>query len=238
MKKTCLALAVAAACSFHGVAQAQDYQVEAGIFYIDFDGDDHAIGVDGIFYLDQVQTAGRPLAEAAFLGRNNNIFASYVTVDDLDIDIFSLGGEFWINDFYVAAAYTDFDGDAEYDVALGYMLSDNLLLSVIYSDGEEIEEETISLNAKYVAKLGNNFVNLEASISDTDGDTGIAVLGDYFFTNEFSAGVRVSDSGVSGEKTAYGVGARYFFTPTISGELEYETEDSFDTIGVRLSARF
>ena len=238
MKKTFLALAVAAACSFHGVAQAQDYQVEVGLSYIDFDGDDHAIGVDGTFYLDQVQTAGRPLAEAAFMGRNNNIFAAYFSRDKADVDLFMLGGEFWINNFYLAGAYGDLDGDSLYEVALGYMVSDNLLVSASYYDGDEIEEETIALRAKYVTQLGNNFVNLEAEVSDTDGDTGIALLGDYFFTNEFSAGVRVADTGVSGEKTVYGLGARYFFTPTISGELEYLTQDSVDEITVRLAARF
>ncbi|MCH8543485.1 MAG: putative porin [Alcanivorax sp.] len=248
MKKTYLALAVAAALSAtHGVAQAQDYNVEFGVFYIDVDVegglDDSALGLDATFHFDTVNTAGRPLAEAAFLGRNNNVFVSYLTYDDEDLDVFAFGGEFWLGDIYLAAAYESESSDTfitedSYAVSLGYMLGDGLLVGVGYEDGDEREHETVSVGAKYVGQVGENFINLEGDLAFTDGDAVLSLDADYFFTHEFGAGLRVIESDESGVKTAYGVGARYFFTPTISAEAEYLTQDDDKIFGFRVAGRF
>ena len=248
MKKTYLALAVAAALSAtHGVAQAQDYNVELGISYIDFDiegvVDDSALEFDATFHFDTVNTAGRPLAEAAFLGRNNNVFASYLTYDDEDLDAFILGGEFWLEDIYLAAAYESESSDTyvtedSYAVSLGYMLGDGFLVGVGYEDGDEREHETVSVGAKYVGQLGENFINVEGDLAVTDGDKVLSLAADYFFTHGFGAGLRLVESDESGVKTAYGVGARYFFTPTISAEAEYLTQDDDKILGLRVAGRF
>ena len=244
MKKTYLALAVAAALSAtHGVAQAQDYNVEIGGSYIDFDGDDHALKLDATFHFDTVNTAGRPLTEAAFMGRNSNVFASYESFDDLDIDEFNIGGELWLEDIYLSATYTDLSGDdsfdeSSYELRVGYMLGDDFLVSLGYEDGDERDDETISLAAKYVGQIGDNFINVEGGIFNTDGDNLFALSGDYYFTREFSVGLRLADSDESGFKTIYGIASRYFFTPTISGEVEYLTQDSDDQFTLRVAARF
>lgn len=248
MKKTYLALAVAAALSAaSGVVQAQDYNVELGVSYIDIDlegiVDDSALGLDATFYFDSVNTTGRPLAEAAFLGRNNNVFASYLTYDDLDLDVFTLGGEFWLEDIYLAAAYESESGDSldnedSYTLSVGYMINDGFLVGINYEDGDKRDDATIALGAKYVGQVGDNFINLEGDVAVTDGDTVISLAGDYFFTHEFGAGLRVIESDVSGEKTAFGVGARYFFTPAFSFEAEYLTQDDDSVFGLRVAGRF
>ena len=242
MKKHYLAVAVAAAFAVQGVAHAQDYQMEAGASYIDLDGDDSAVGVDFTYYLETVSTANRPLAEAYFLGRNSNLGASYATADEADLDVIAVGGEFWFQDIYVAAALSQEDDGVDtfddYLVRAGYMLQDGALVYIGFDDGDSFIDPTYHIGAKYVGKLGENFVNLEADLASNDGDNTLSLLGDYFFTTEFSAGVRVSESDASGVDTEFGVGAKYFFTPTISGEVEYSTQDSFDTIGLRVAARF
>lgn len=236
MKKTYLAAAIAATFAIQGTAFAQDYQMEAGLSYIDFDSDT-AIGLDFTYFLETVNTADRPLSEAYFLGRNNNLSASYVTFDEADVDGFGLGGEFWFDDIYAAASLSDVDGEQDFSARVGYMFSDNFLLNGGLADGDSYADPSVLVGAKYVAKLGENFVNLEADL-DLNDDNTLMLVGDYFFTNEFSAGVRVTESDADGADTVFGVGARYFFTPVISGEVEYKTADSEDAYGLRVAARF
>lgn len=237
--KNSLALAVALAATG---AMASDYRAEGGLSYIDLDGDDHIIAVDGTFYFEQVQTARRPLAEAAFLGRNSNISLSYGTFDEADIDLINLGAEVWVDDFYLSAEFSRADLDAvnldDYEARLGYMVGDGFLVNVGFANGDSFDKASVLLGTKYVAPVGGNFINLEADLEVNDGDSQLSLVGDYFFNNQFSAGLRLTETDVSGVKTEFGVGAKYFITSTISGELEYTTQDSVDTIGVRFAARF
>jgi len=239
MKKTYLAVAIAAAFAAQGVVHAQDYQMEAGLSYVDFDGDETVIGLDFTYHFETVSTNGRPLAESAFLGRNSNVSATYATFDEADVDAFSVGVEYWFDDIYTSAEYTDIDGDGDYELRLGYMLDDGFLVYLGLNDGDSyVDKSDLVFGTKYVAKMGDNFVNLQAELTTNDGDNFVDLTADYFFTNEFSAGIRVSESDLDGDKTEFGIGARYFFTPTISGEVEYSTKDSADTIGLRVAARF
>lgn len=237
--KTALALAVAVASTG---AMASDYRVEGGLSYVDLDGDDHIIAVDGTFYFEQVQTARRPLAEAPFLGRNSNISLSYGTLDEADVDLIGLGAEVWVDHFYLSAEFLRADIDVDeidnYEARLGYMVGDGFLVNVGFADGDSFDKSSILLGTKYVAPVGGNFINLEADLEVNDGDSTLGLVGDYFFNNQFSAGLRLERSDVSGAKTEFGVGAKYFITSTISGELEYITQDSVDAVLVRFAARF
>ena len=159
------------------------------------------------------------------------------SVDEADVDGFGLGGEFWFDDIYAAASLSDVDGEQDFSARVGYMFSDNFLLNGGLADGDSYADPSVLVGAKYVAKLGENFVNLEADL-DLNDDNTLMLVGDYFFTNEFSAGVRVTESDADGADTVFGVGARYFFTPVISGEVEYKTADSEDAYGLRVAARF
>lgn len=253
MKKTYLALAVAGAAFIATPAIAQDYQMEAGLTYaaVDFDSsfleDDSAIALDFTYYLEQVSTADKPLAEAAFLGRNNNIGLGYTKVDKADVDIINLNAEFWFEDIYAAAdidRWDDGDDDGiDYAIRVGYMLDNGLLAHVTYADSDESgSKATYGLGAKYVTQLGDNFVNLEADYSNNDGDSLIAVSGDYFLTHELSIGAGLAKADVSGSKLEIDVGAKYFFLPNVSGEVAYTINNGGvkkdSAIGVRLAARF
>src|SRR5690554_1242955 len=245
MKKTYIAAAIAAAFSFAGVAQAQDYQMEAGLSYVDQNPDigpgEQIMAVDFTYFLETVSTNNRPLAEAYFLGHNSNLSAAVSQYDKADVTGFDLAGEFWLEQIYLSALLADVDGDQDYEARVGYMLQDGLLLNLGFADGDSakyINDPSILLGAKYVGKMGENFVNLEAELETNDGDTSLALIGDYFFSNEFSAGLRVTETDVSGVKTQFGVGAKYFFTPVASVEAEYTTQDSDNAIGLRVAMRF
>jgi len=256
MKKHLLALAVSASVALPGLAIASegDYQTEIGFQFqrVDVDnlGDDTAIGVDATYHFPRVNTAGHPLAEAAFLERSSNIGASYVTYDDLDLDVLSLSGEAYVENFYAAAQLTRNDnGNSTNDIGVrvGFLPSDGLLLTLGFDKEEDAgpggdDLNIVSLGAKYVSKMANDTAfNLEGELSraDDDDDTmALALAGDYYFNRQFSLGLRLVETDNSDIDTAYGVGTRYFFTPVVSGELEYMSDDETDIIWARLAARF
>lgn len=241
MKKTSLTLALASVFAFAGTAQAQDYQAEAGFSYINVEvGEvsDSAMALDFTYYLEQVSTANKPLAEAAFLGRNSNVGVSYLTFDEADADALNFAGEYWANDIYVAADYTSADDADEIAVNVGYMLKDGLLGYVGMIDADGVDETTLLLGAKYVASMGANYVNLEGELLTNDGNNLLSLAGDYFINNETSVGVRVAESDVDGVETTFGVGASYFFMPNASAAVEYTTQDETDMLALRVAARF
>lgn len=237
MKKHYLAVAVAAAFAAQGVAHAQDYQMEAGVSYAD-DSNDSEIGLDFTYHIEMVKTADRPLAEAAFLGRNSNVSAFYVNPDDSNFeDTLGLGVEWWFEDIYVAAAFSDTDGDNELGLQVGYMLDDGFLVYAGFSDSDSMDVSGISLGTKYVA----NSINLEAEVVRYDDDsdtTQFMVAGDYYINNNFSVGATVDKF----ERFAatYGLRSRYFFTPVLSAEVGYDKTEGVEDelISARVAYRF
>jgi len=250
MKKTYLAVAVAAVFAAQGVAHAQDYQSEVGLSYknnADNVKGDSTLVIDGTYYIDVVETSGRPLAEAAFLGRNNNVSASYGQRDldaGGDYDVFSLGAEFWFEDIYTAAKLNDVDGDNIINVRLGYMLDDGFLVTLGYeSDDTGIEKiDSILLGSKYVVTFdGGAALNIEAEVGQKDdvNDT-VFVRGqaDYYIND--SVGIGASLRKAEQTPVAYGVQASYFVTPEFSAELAFtkEEDNKDDEVGLRVAYRF
>lgn len=249
MTGSALALAVAVALAAPGVALAQDYQFEGGLSYIsidpDFGSSDSALGIDLAWYLEPVRTGNLPLAAAAFYTRANNVYASYVTFDDLDLNVLGLGGEFYVDRLYLAAEYMRFSNGGSSDdfgVAIGYVPVDGLRVAARYVFAD-VGGDAYGVDLKYVTQLaGDTAFGLDASAEflDDDFDSKSYSLGaDYYFNPSFSLGARMvySDDDF-GSDTAWGAGAKYFFTPTISGEIEYLSGDSADTLGLRIAARF
>lgn len=238
MKKTYLAVAIAAGFASQSVVHAQDYQMEAGLSYFDDGNTISDLAVDFTYHIDTVTTADRPLAEAAFLGRNSNVSAFYYTPDnDLLEDTMGLGVEWWFEDIYAAADVSDNDGDLDMTVRLGYMLQDGFLIYAGYNDDDAATLSTILLGTKYVADSLN--VEVEVMQSDDVNDTvSASALADYYINNSFSVGASV-EKAERGPST-FGVQSRYFFTPVLSGEVMYEKTESDpdDLIAARVAFRF
>ena len=232
-----------------GVAQAQPYDFEAGLSYINFDPDvgrsDSAIALDLAWYWDGVRTVGLPLQEAAFINRASNINFGYLTFDRADFDETSLGAEYYVDRLYLAADYIrSSNGDTFHDFVLGigYVPMDGFRLAARYVIVDE-GDDAFAFEAKYVGLLaGGTAWGIEGSLEFVDDDfdtTFFNLSGDYYFTPELSAGLRFSylDDDF-GSDSGWGIGAKFFFTPTISGEIEYFDDDFVETIGVRFAARF
>jgi len=257
MKKTYLAMAVAAASLVAQPALAQDYQMEAGLSYISYDYDvgssDSAMGVDFRYNFETVSTAGKPLAEAQFLGRNGGADLGYVAVDKADSTTMSVGGDYWLDDIYVAASFINHDDGTDKESAIGikagYMLDDSLRVHLGFSNKGYVagsgvnDDSTLSVGAKYTADMGGNYINLEGEFLNSSDYKIFGVSGDYYLTNELSAGIGLEKSDISGaDKMAIELGANYFVMPNVSGEVAYTLNnngrDKDNAIGLRVAARF
>ncbi|MES0874954.1 putative porin [Sinimarinibacterium thermocellulolyticum] len=248
MKKTAFALALAAAAGL-GTAQAQDYQMELEAGYSDFNPDvgegDSAFDVAFTYYLDRVATAGRPLAEAAFLANASNLGIGYLTFDDADADAIGVNGEFWFNQLYLNGSYTAAEiGNVDVDtigVRAGWMLMPNLRIAAgvdrtdVDVPGAE-ETDDIVVEGKYVADLGGGMaLNVEGSVTfldDPADDEVFEVAADYYLNPAFSIGAGGS---FADQDDNFLLRARYFVTPAIAGQVEYFTQNDGDDDVFRVS---
>ncbi len=229
-------------------ASASAYQVEATGSYTDLDDqDDSVLGVQAEYHFQSVDDEGVPRAEAGFLRRSSNIGIGYATADEADVDALSVGGEFFVEDFYAAASFTNIDaGGADGDdihLELGFLPMDGVLLSASYDDQESLGDiSTISLNAKMVRPLsGESAFNGEASIGQADdvNDTVLyMVRGDFYLNNDLSLGVSYADTDQSNSNEDIGLHARMFVIPTLSVQIDYQMQDFNDRIVLGLTGRF
>ncbi len=248
MRKTAFALALAAAAGF-GTAQAQDYQMELEAGYSDINPDqgsgDSALDVSFTYYLDRVATSGRPLAEAAFLHHASNVSVDYLTVDDADSDRIGVEGEFWFEQLYLRGGYATADNSGTdtdtISARIGWMLSPNLRiaggLDRVDEDSPGAEEsDNLVVEAKYVTNLGGGTaLNLEGSVTfldDPADDEVFEFAADYYLNPAFSVGAGLS---FADENDNFELRTRYFFTPTIAGQVEYFTQNDGDDDAFRLS---
>lgn len=246
---TTLALAIAVALAASGAAQAQDYQFEGGLSYINLDPDfgssDSALGIDVIWHFEPVRVGNLPLAAAAFYNRNSNVTASYLTFDDIDLDLLTLGTEVYYQRYYFGAEYLRFSNGSssdDFELALGYVPVDGLRFAARYLIAD-VGDDAWTVDVKYVKPLaGGTALGLDASaqFADDSADTQVySFSGDYYFNQAFSLGARVvyTDNDFDSD-TAWGAGAKYFFTPRVSAELEYLDSDLAEMVAVRVAARF
>lgn len=244
-------MAIAASVSVAAIAQAEDYQIEGGLSYTSFDydiaGSDSSIGLDGRYHIETVSTSGVVLNEAAFVGRNSNVHVSYETQDKMDTDTVTIGVEWWFEDIYVSADNTSIDvggvdGSNTY-INLGYMVGEKTLAALIYVTGD-IPEDGMGLRVKHVGEFGGKTVNLEAQYADVDGESEFVISGDYYFSDTLSAGLSVADGDVNLAAAALRadgtttVSVKNFFTPKISGELDYAVTGDDSAITLRAAMRF
>lgn len=243
MKKTLLAASIAA-LAFAPAAYAENYQMEGGIGYGYYDFDDGGSAdlfmADFTYHFEQVSTAGHPLNEAAFLERSTNVYGGidYIKDDDSDkYQTLELGVEAFIEDFYVNANIDRnfnpswLSNTTDFNIKLGFLPMDGLLLTLGYEleeDGNWAEDKdlgTISLGGKFVTPLdGEMALNLEAEVGfqDDNDDTVVYTLGgDLYFNHAVSAGLWVSDTDKSDDKTEFGIRGKYFVTPLVSLEATF-----------------
>lgn len=211
-------------------AMAENYQTEANVTYVD---NDNANGlVVGLnYHFDVVDTNNKPLKEAAFLDRSNNIGIGYSAVGDNDVAF--VNAEFYLNHFYIAPSYSNPDvGDSSFAAKVGYIGNDLRITTVIPEEDYEF-----NIDVKYVTALaGDNFINLEAGFSDggDNADDTAFVSGDYYFDDTFSVGAVITNT----DDTDFGFRVNKFFTGKFSAGASFTARDNDDTFALNAAFRF
>ncbi len=225
----------AALLALFGTAHAYQAEINAGYENTDIDESENVdtFFINAKYYLNAVNIANKPLAEAAFLSKASNIGLGYAkssTDDDfidLDLDTVGVSGEFYIpnSQFYVSAALNQVDfGDEDntgYAFEVGYLPMTGLLLAV----GAAKE----NIDPVQMANYGftTNFANAISAGEDTAVSLRakyVTQIGNYFTNFE----------GLSyfGDETSYRLGADLYLDPTLSLGVSFadSTADDSDTI--------
>lgn len=250
MKFKLLIAALGVAAS--GFSIADTYQVEAGVNAVRWDIDGikgmrdsslNSYEANGKYYFKAVTTNNLPLAEAAYLGKSSNAFLNltrnyghgYLS----DSKIYSGGVEVYIPENFlyikVEGVHQRYEGDSDTSAqtTLGLTPLAGLRLTTTWNSDDSYHA---NLDAKYVTALGNGqYINLEASLADTDSGTYKAIGGDYYFDNTFSVGAEVSDDDTG---TSYLIRTRKFFTEQFSGDVAYADSDWGNAIALGVNYRF
>lgn len=224
---------------------ASTYNGEVGLEYTDFDGDANSIAIYGVYHFSEVNTANKPLAEAAFLEKRSYIAAAHAELDvdgGASTDAQALAGGFYIPNtiFFIGAEYQKNEDLNDTTLTLGITPIDGLLVST--SHNEEADDYEVNLEAKYVRQLaGDTAVNLEASYAKApDGveDDTFGFAGDYYFTNFFSVGVSYVNQSLLSDEATTSVRTRYFFNDSFSLNAEMGSNEDVDTFSIGAALRF
>jgi len=214
---------------------ANNYVNQVDFDYATVDSAD-IIMLNATHYFDQVTTNGTAWAEAAYMGKNNNVAATYSYLDG-DANALTLRGEYYSdNNFFgaIQANYVDVDNggsDTSFSAEVGYFFKKNWLVAIQGND--EDFSDTLSIRTKYIASLESGaFANLEAIYSDATEDT--VISGDYYWVAQSSIGATLSDA----DGYNFGLQAQHFFTPTIAARVSYVSLDADDLFSVGISGRF
>lgn len=231
MKKNALLLGLSLLST---AAVANDYNTQIDVDFLTIDSA-NVIAVEGTHYYDKVTTANTAWAEAAFMGRNNNVSLGYANFDGEGYGL-NLGGDYFHKNVYVAldAFYTDYDfGDSDtvFTGEVGYFFDKNWLVSVAGSNEEF--SDSLAVKTKYIATLENDsFVSLEAAYLNLDSD--LMISADYYWTAQSSVGAEYSTA----EGYNFGVNAQHFFTPAISARIGFISLEHDDAFTIGLTGRF
>jgi hypothetical protein len=225
---------------------SSEFNFEAGGSWFDLE-QGSAWGADVTWHFDPVRPGKGPLDQAGFLNRSSNIRLDYLRDTSGDFD--AIGGmlELYLEGFFASFGMSRFSNGFDidsYSLRGGWMTAPNTRVSGNWDRietpfGNDIDIFTVGV--KHVQLLaGGTAFHVDGEIgAATNGSTefAYALRADYYPMPELGFGLRTAGIGSDND---YGFGARYFFTPQISGEFEWLRHDatSDDTVQFRLGARF
>ncbi|MDZ7644999.1 MAG: hypothetical protein U5K76_12780 [Woeseiaceae bacterium] len=150
---------------------------------------------------------------------------------DVDGDGFELAGSMQLaENVHLFGSYQALDFDFNVDtsaleIGAGYMMPvdtrTDFVARLSYVDGEvdtgfrDADDSGIGLSAGFRRMFtpqieGRAFIN-HTELDESDGETTIEVAGDYFFNDEFAAGLSLE---FGDDTTFIGIGGRYYFGAT------------------------
>jgi len=245
-------------------AIADSYQSFTNASYTNIDTAGNNIdifAIDSIYYLQKRAVLG-PLDQLSYINTTANIYGGYINAEDNDL--FTLGGEYFVEQFLVGASYTNTDSDDAYTLSLGYLVNKNFIVKATLQDSDNTDTSYL-LSGSYNVELGgkdylgftfttdDGFDNQEVSAKYfkalTDGryitsevsyaindnaDNVLTAVGSYYLNTNTSVFVGF-DSG----NDDYSVGAKHYFTKNYALSGEYTTGDNdLDLYSINFTAQF
>lgn len=162
-------------------------------------------------------------------------------------------------DFGAAGAKLDQLG---YGAEIGYLPTENLLLAAGVSKNNikpeaqnnyldnstamayavALDDTYTTLRAKYLAKVGGMYANLEAEAAFAEDEI-YSISSDLYLTPKLSVGAKFTEQTQDGGDHYWSVGVKNFFTQNIALEANYRNMDSahnssYDSWGVKGTFRF
>lgn len=245
---------------------ADDYQTFVNFDYVNIDatgGSYDGFALSAQHYFDTKSTLG-PLAEFDYINTTSNVIAVYGDFEGDDTYI--LGGEYFVDNLLVGAAFQSYDGFDVTNLSLGYLINEDFLvklqavnpeegdtvylLSAQYNhqlDGsdylgfsfttdDDFDNQTYS--STYFTKLeGEGYLKLGLNYHDGDFGDYLSTEASYYFNKMTSASVMLDDDG------EFGVGFNHFFNQNLSIGADYTSaEDNgnrdIDVYEIKVSYRF
>lgn len=235
------------ALALSGAALAESYQAELNANAVRYDLDglsstENMYQLSGSYYFNAVNTSNLPLAEAAYLGQNSNVFAEFNDYPrqhgNPSQEFYRVGAEFYIPEsfLYVKAGGSRYQSDGwhhhDWFTTLGVTPLEGLLVTTEYNHDAGYDA---NIYAKYVTDLGGNYVNLEAGVSDSEDGTITQLGGDFYIDNSFSVGAELQNQH---SDNTYTLRTRKFFSDNFSGQLSYTDAPDGNIVMAGLTARF
>lgn len=206
--------------------------------------------VGSTWYFSPKETLG-PLNEFEYVNTSSNIFGSWARLDTpgSDVDEMLIGGEYFAGNVLLGGSYLNRESADAYTATLGYLFSDNFLVSV---DAEKFEsfDARYFINARYAQQLGGtDYIGFAVRADDDFLSTAVssryftrlagerylaaeatyhfndraedfwALEGDYYFSRRTSLGLGVRKHDV------YALDFTHFFNENVAVELAYTTQE-------------
>lgn len=231
---------------------ATPYRAEVAVSFMDLPGGARVTGILGEWHFAPVETAGHPLAEAAFLERSGSLSVIHAISEfdwvDADATVFNLGYYIPNTMLFVGATHQRSSVDAgnfsfsenDWGLTFGVAPIEGLLISTEYMDEPGYN---FNLTAKYLRKLaGDTAVNFDVSfikgeedeLFGEDGEDQKSFAVDYYLNQKVSIGTVISHS----YDTEFGLRTQAFFTDAFYVGAEYVTASSESVVTLVAGLRF
>jgi putative general porin len=218
------------------------------------------------YYLDKKLTMG-PLDELEYINKVSNVFGG--ASDSKNINSYNVGGEFFIDKLLVGGSYTYLNSNTDdvYDLQLGYLLSDDLLVKATalnngfetayyfsaaynyqindrdyigFSYGTDDNLDSQTLSSKYFNALTTNtYFITELYYNYNDNmDNNLGARVSYYFDEGTSVAASYDDD------DDYSLQAKYFINKNYAVSVGYSSNAStnngydYDLYSLNLIAQF
>lgn len=224
-------------------------------------------GFDSRYFFGAKESLG-PLKEFEYINRVSNVYGGFsrLDYDGGDVSSSSLGGELFAGNFKLGAAFSEFEDVDSNTLTLGYLFTDNFLLSLDSVDTDGSDRQNIvsarynhqlggtdylgfnfavdddldyaQVSTRYLRSLaGDSYLVLEGGVTDFDeGDSVWSAGAEYYFTRTTSVGFETVDADM------LGLDFTHFFNRSIAFNFAYTQADQefgdYDTYTLGLTAQF